>query len=241
MLGNYNELFTRFFEATREFNVSMGQPDNVPINLELLNLRKNLISEEWGELSVELENAMSQMMRDNYDIERLTAEQIIKESCDLIYVVAGTAATFGLRYRPATVFSWCVGLDKPFWRHKNSEYVRVLRRFSDDMITRYTEFRMWVDEIVGVDLSDDECNVGLSRIEYEGITRCLEDITKMVIDFADYFGFPLLDAFNAVHASNMSKLGDDGKPVYREDGKVMKGPNYHKPDMSVFVEDDNDD
>ena len=80
MLGNYNELFTRFFEATREFNVGRGQPDNVPINLELLNLRKNLISEEWGELSVELENAMSQMMRDNYDIERSTAEQIIKES-----------------------------------------------------------------------------------------------------------------------------------------------------------------
>ena len=97
MLGNYNELFTRFFEATREFNVSMGHQDNVPINLELLNLRKNFISEEWGELSVELENAMSQMMRDNYDIERLTAEQIVKESSDLIYVVAGTAATLGLR------------------------------------------------------------------------------------------------------------------------------------------------
>ena len=38
-----------------------------------------------------------------------------------------------------------------------------------------------------------------------------------------------------VHRSNMSKLDEDGKPIYREDGKVMKGPNYFKPDLSKFV------
>ncbi len=43
-------------------------------------------------------------------------------------------------------------------------------------------------------------------------------------------------AFAEVHASNMSKLGEDGKPIRREsDGKVMKGPNYFKPDMAKFV------
>jgi len=43
-------------------------------------------------------------------------------------------------------------------------------------------------------------------------------------------------AFNEVHRSNMSKLGEDGKPIRREgDGKVMKGPNYFKPDMAQFV------
>ncbi|HRQ60424.1 MAG TPA: nucleoside triphosphate pyrophosphohydrolase family protein [Alphaproteobacteria bacterium] len=43
-------------------------------------------------------------------------------------------------------------------------------------------------------------------------------------------------AFAEVHASNMSKLGEDGKPIYREgDGKVMKGPNYFAPDMSQFI------
>lgn len=241
MKGNYNELYTRFFEATREFNVSMGQPDNVSINLELLNLRKNLISEEWGELGVELDKAVKQMLKNGGDIERDTAEQVIKESCDLIYVVAGTAATFGLRYRPENAFAWYVGNDRPFYTKKPIEYVEGVTHFFEDMKIRYIELRMWVDNIINVQLTDDECNEGLSRTEYEGVTRCLEDITKLVIDFAEYFGFPLLDAFNAVHASNMSKLGDDGKPVYREDGKVMKGPNYHKPDMSVFVEDDNDD
>lgn len=236
MQGNYNELYTRFFEATREFNVSMGQPDNAPINLELLYLRRNLISEEWGELSDELNKTIDQLLKNEGNIDRSTAEQIIKESCDLIYVVAGTAATFGLRYRPENAFAWYVGNDNPLYTRKSVEQVSTVRQFFDNIEIRYVELEMWVDSIIKVQLTDDECNEGLSRTEYEGITRCLEDITKMVIDFADYFGLPLLDAFNAVHASNMSKLGDDGKPVYREDGKVMKGPNYHKPDMSVFVE-----
>ena len=240
MRGNYNELYARFFEATREFNVSMGQPDNVPINLELLYLRRNLITEEWGELSDELNKTIDQLLKNEGNIDRSTAEQIIKESCDLIYVVAGTAATFGLRYRPENAFAWYMGDDHPFYTKKSVEQVITIRQVFDNIENRYLELEMWVN-CIKVQLTDDDCNEGLSRTEYEGITRCLEDITKMVIDFADYFGFPLLDAFNAVHASNMSKLGDDGKPVYREDGKVMKGPNYHKPDMSVFVEDDNDD
>ena len=239
MRGNYNELYTRFLEATREFNVSMGQPDNVPINLELLYLRRNLIFEEWGELVAELDRVVEQILRNDGIIERGTAEQLIKESCDLIYVVAGTAATFGLRYRPENVFAWYVGGgDAAFRCHKNEQDCCEARRFYDNVEMRCFELGMWIDDVIKVQLTDDECNEGLSRTEYEGITRCLEDITKMVIDFADFFGFPLLDAFNAVHTSNMSKLGDDGKPVYREDGKVMKGPNYHRPNMSVFVEEE---
>ncbi|MDT0644441.1 nucleoside triphosphate pyrophosphohydrolase family protein [Zunongwangia sp. F363] len=44
------------------------------------------------------------------------------------------------------------------------------------------------------------------------------------------------EVFDAIQASNMSKLGEDGKPVYREDGKVLKGPNFMKPDIrSIFI------
>ncbi len=43
------------------------------------------------------------------------------------------------------------------------------------------------------------------------------------------------EAFKRVHDSNMSKLGADGKPIYREDGKVLKGPNYFKPDLTDLV------
>lgn len=54
-----------------------------------------------------------------------------------------------------------------------------------------------------------------------------------VIDFcSDIPDEVMVEAFRRVHKSNMSKLGDDGKPIKREDGKILKGPNYKAPDMS---------
>ena len=47
--------------------------------------------------------------------------------------------------------------------------------------------------------------------------------------------FKIEEVFNEIQRSNMSKLGSDGKPIYREDGKVMKGPNYFKPDIASIV------
>jgi predicted HAD superfamily Cof-like phosphohydrolase len=44
------------------------------------------------------------------------------------------------------------------------------------------------------------------------------------------------DVFNEIQASNMSKLGDDGKPVLREDGKILKGPKYFRPNLAKFIE-----
>ena len=43
------------------------------------------------------------------------------------------------------------------------------------------------------------------------------------------------DVFDEIQASNMSKLGEDGKPILREDGKILKGPGYHKPDINKFL------
>jgi len=45
----------------------------------------------------------------------------------------------------------------------------------------------------------------------------------------------IVDVFNEIQASNMSKLGEDGKPVLREDGKILKGPGYFKPDIKKFI------
>jgi predicted HAD superfamily Cof-like phosphohydrolase len=44
------------------------------------------------------------------------------------------------------------------------------------------------------------------------------------------------EVFNEIQRSNMSKLGEDGNPIYREDGKVLKGPNYFKPDITAILE-----
>lgn len=45
----------------------------------------------------------------------------------------------------------------------------------------------------------------------------------------------IIDVFNEIQASNMSKLGPDGKPIIREDGKILKGPEYFKPDLNKFI------
>ncbi len=47
--------------------------------------------------------------------------------------------------------------------------------------------------------------------------------------------YKITEVFNEIQRSNMSKLGDDGKPIYREDGKVLKGPNYFKPDIKSIL------
>lgn len=60
----------------------------------------------------------------------------------------------------------------------------------------------------------------------------LADIQYVVNGAAVEMGGNLDDVFADVHTSNMSKLGEDGKPIYREDGKVLKGPNYQAPDVT---------
>lgn len=67
------------------------------------------------------------------------------------------------------------------------------------------------------------------------VAKELADVLYVVYGTALVYGIDLDWAFQKVHESNMSKLGPDGKPIYREDGKVLKGPNYAPPDMSSFA------
>ena len=67
------------------------------------------------------------------------------------------------------------------------------------------------------------------------VADALTDILYVTYGAGHAFGIDLDKCFNEVQNSNMSKLGDDGKPIYNEHGKVMKGPNYFKPDLSKFV------
>lgn len=68
------------------------------------------------------------------------------------------------------------------------------------------------------------------------ITKELCDLLYVTYGFARTFNLPIEAAFNRVHESNMSKLGEDGKPVYRQDGKVLKGSNYWYPDLEGLFE-----
>jgi predicted HAD superfamily Cof-like phosphohydrolase len=59
----------------------------------------------------------------------------------------------------------------------------------------------------------------------------LGDLAYVVIGMAVEMGLPLAEAFDEIHRSNMTKLGEDGRPVLREDGKVIKGPRFEPPDL----------
>ena len=96
------------------------------------------------------------------------------------------------------------------------------------------------DKIIGLrlDLIREELSELEEAIEKKDIKEvadALTDILYVTYGAGHAFGINLDKCFEEVQNSNMSKLGSDGKPIYNEHGKVMKGPNYFKPDLSKFV------
>ena len=69
----------------------------------------------------------------------------------------------------------------------------------------------------------------------ENALKELADLIYVCYQYAENMGWNLDEAMHRVHESNMSKLDEDGNPIYREDGKVLKGPNYQPPDLSDLV------
>ena len=67
------------------------------------------------------------------------------------------------------------------------------------------------------------------------IADALTDLLYVVYGAGHSFGIDLDECFQEVHSSNMSKLGEDGRPIYREDGKVMKGPSFFEPDLEGIL------
>ena len=81
----------------------------------------------------------------------------------------------------------------------------------------------------------DELNQAIKDRDIKEIADALTDILYVTYGAGHAFGIDLDKCFDEVQESNMSKLGADGKPIYNENGKVMKGPNYFKPDLNKFL------
>ena len=81
----------------------------------------------------------------------------------------------------------------------------------------------------------DELKKAIKDNDILEVADALTDILYVAYGAGHAFGINLDKCFNEVQQSNMSKLGSDGKPIYNESGKVMKGPNYFKPDLSKFL------
>ena len=80
-----------------------------------------------------------------------------------------------------------------------------------------------------------ELQDGFSKGSMLEIADALTDILYVVYGAGHAFGIDLDECFFEVHRSNMTKLGPNGRPLYRDDGKILKGANYSKPDLTPYV------
>ena len=81
----------------------------------------------------------------------------------------------------------------------------------------------------------DELDQALKNKDIKEVADALTDILYVTYGAGHAFGIELDKCFEEVQKSNMSKLGEDGKPIYNEKGKVMKGPKYFQPDLNKFI------
>ena len=81
----------------------------------------------------------------------------------------------------------------------------------------------------------DELKIAMNNKDLLEVADALTDILYVTYGAGVAFGLDLDACFNEVHNSNMSKMDINGKPIYNENGKVMKGPNYFKPNLSKFL------
>ena len=81
----------------------------------------------------------------------------------------------------------------------------------------------------------EEFKEAIKNNDIKEVADALTDILYVTYGAGHAFGINLDKCFDEVQQSNMSKLGEDGKPIYNESGKVMKGPKYFKPDLKKFV------
>ena len=89
-----------------------------------------------------------------------------------------------------------------------------------------------------INLIEEELNEfkdAVSKKDLKEVADALTDILYVTYGAGHAFGINLDECFEEVQKSNMSKLGDDGNPIYNEQGKVMKGPKYSKPDLKKFL------
>ena len=80
-----------------------------------------------------------------------------------------------------------------------------------------------------------ELKEAIEKKDIKEVADALTDILYVTYGAGHAFGIDLDKCFAEVQSSNMSKLGKDGKPIYNDRGKVMKGPNYFKPNLNKFV------
>ncbi|NBX51635.1 hypothetical protein EBT25_17305 [bacterium] len=100
--------------------------------------------------------------------------------------------------------------------------------------SRTLQRRLIVEEFKEFLDSENQLIMGLT-INSADCLKELADLVYVCYQYAANLGWDLDEALDRVHKSNLSKLDDNGNPIYREDGKVLKGPNYQPPNLTDLV------
>ncbi len=108
------------------------------------------------------------------------------------------------------------------------QIVRSKAQFPDEK-TMQLRFELIKEEL-------NELNQAMKDKDLKEVADALTDILYVTYGAGCAYGIDLDKCFKEVQRANMSKLGNDGKPIYNEKGKVMKGPNYLEPNLKPFVE-----
>lgn len=139
-------------------------------------------------------------------------EKFVKELCDLLYVLYGFGIAFGIK------------LDGTYQEHaifyQNSGLLCRLLGLEESLLDEIHTQKM----------------MGVQSPEY--VKQNLEELISNCLTYAKQEKIDIKACFLEVHRSNMSKLGPDGKPVHREDGKVLKGPNFTPANLTPFLKED---
>ena len=115
---------------------------------------------------------------------------------------------------------------KTFMKTFNQE-VKLKPSFSSEKINNL-RYNLIKEEL-------DELKQAINKKDLLEVADALTDILYVAYGAGHAFGINLDECFNEVQNSNMSKLGIDGKPIYNESGKVMKGPDYFAPDLKKII------
>ena len=117
--------------------------------------------------------------------------------------------------------------DVKIFMEKFGQMVRTKPQFPDDK-TMQLRFDLIKEEL-------SELEEAMKTKNLKEVADALTDILYVTYGAGYAYGIDLDQCFKEVQRANMSKLGEDGQPIYNDQGKVMKGPNYTKPDLSKFV------
>ena len=120
----------------------------------------------------------------------------------------------------------------------NFEKVRIFMKTYGQEVKDKAGFSDAKTNKLRIDLIKEELEELTEAMQDENLLEvadALTDILYVTYGAGHAFGIDLDKCFEEVQNSNMSKLGEDGKPLYNEAGKVMKGPNYFKPDLSKYL------